>query len=59
MRKQTVVVDLASLINDGVITFADIEEFSEERKEAVKFLCGNENDVDRSHKNQTIDNLVR
>lgn len=46
MRKQTVAFDLAALINDGVITFADIEEFSGELKEAVKFLCDNKNDKD-------------
>lgn len=40
LRKQTVVYDLAVLISDSVITFADIEEFSVELKEAVGYLCG-------------------
>lgn len=39
MRKQNLAFDLASLINDGVITFADIEEFSNETKEIVKHFC--------------------
>ena len=46
MRKQSVAFDLAALINDGVITFADIESFSEELKEIVLFLCGNKNDME-------------
>lgn len=45
MRKQTVVFDLAALLNDGVITFADIEEFSDELKETVMYLCGNKNQM--------------
>lgn len=36
MRKQNLAFDLAALINDGVITFADIEEFSDGLKEVVK-----------------------
>lgn len=39
MRKQNLPYDLASLINDGVITFSDIQEFSDELKDAVKHLC--------------------
>lgn len=39
MQKQNLAFDLAALINDGVITFADIEEFSNETKEIVKHLC--------------------
>ena len=46
MRKQSVAFDLAALINDGVITFTDIGSFSEELKEIVLFLCGNENDTE-------------
>jgi len=30
---------LAALINDGVITFSDIQEFSDELKDVVKHLC--------------------
>lgn len=47
MRKQSVAVDLAALITDGVITFADIENFSEELKERVLFLCGNKNEMEK------------
>lgn len=39
MRKQNLAFDLAALINDGVIIFADIEEFSDGLKEVVKHLC--------------------
>ena len=39
MRKQHLAFDLAVLINDNVITFTDIEEFSSETKEIVKHLC--------------------
>lgn len=39
MRKQNLVFDLAALINEGVITFSDIQEFSEEVKDVVKYLC--------------------
>lgn len=39
IRKQNLAFDLAALINDDVITFADIEEFSNETKEIVKHLC--------------------
>ena len=31
--------DLANLLAEGVITFADVEEFSEELKEILRFLC--------------------
>ena len=40
IRKQNLLYDLARLIGDGVITFDDIGDFSEEMKEAVSFLCG-------------------
>lgn len=40
LRKQDLAYDLAALINDGVITLADIEEFSEGLKEIVTHLCG-------------------
>lgn len=39
LRKQNLAFDLAALINDDAITFADIEEFSNETKEIVKHLC--------------------
>lgn len=39
MRKQNLAYDLAALINDGVITFSDIQAFSDELKDAVKHLC--------------------
>ena len=40
IRKQNLLYDLARLIGDGVITFDDIGDFSEEMKEAVNILCG-------------------
>ena len=39
MSKQNLPFDLAALINDGVITFSDIREFSDELKDVVKHLC--------------------
>lgn len=39
MRKQNLAFDLAALINDDVISLADIEEFSDGLKEIVKHLC--------------------
>ena len=39
MRKQNLAFDLAALISDGVITFSDIQEFSDELKDVVKHLC--------------------
>ena len=39
MRKQNLPFDLAALINDGAITFSDVQEFSDELKDAVKHLC--------------------
>lgn len=39
LRKQNLAFDLAALINDGVISFADIEEFSSKTKEIVQHLC--------------------
>lgn len=38
MRRSQMVFDIFYLINDGVITFNDLEEFSEELREQVKFL---------------------
>lgn len=39
MRKQNLAFDLAALINNGVIAFSDIQEFSEELINSVKYLC--------------------
>ena len=39
LRKQNLAFDLAVVINDGVITLADIEDFSSETKEIVKHIC--------------------
>lgn len=39
MRKQNLPFDLAALINNGVITFFDIQGFSDELKDFVKHLC--------------------
>ena len=43
LQKQSVVYDLAALINDGVITFSDIAEFSHELQEKVRYLCNYSN----------------
>lgn len=43
VQKQSVVYDLAALINDGVITFSDIAEFSHELQEKVRYLCNHSN----------------
>ena len=39
MRMQDMVLDLARLINDGVISYADLEGFSEETIEVAKRLA--------------------
>ena len=38
MRKQNIPFDIVSLIKDGVICFEDLEGFSDELREAVKFM---------------------
>lgn len=38
LRKQEMVSDLLSLINDGVITMDDLEDFSQPLKDQIKFL---------------------
>ena len=38
MRKQDIPFDLVSLIRDGAIDFKDIEDFSNDLQEAVRFL---------------------
>ena len=47
LQKQTVDDDLAALINDGVITFADIAEFSDELQKRVRYLYGYTNTTER------------
>lgn len=39
MSKQNMVYDISALIYEGVITMSDIEDFSEELKELVRYLC--------------------
>lgn len=39
LRKSNVVFDLVALINDGVITHADLDGFSQDLKNAVQYLC--------------------
>ena len=39
LSKNNMVFDIAALINDGVIAFADIEDFSDEVKETVRNFC--------------------
>lgn len=38
MRKSTAIYDIARLISDDVIPLDDLEEFSDDLKEAVKFI---------------------
>ena len=38
IRKSNMIYDIVSLINLGVITTSDLDEFSEELKEGVNFL---------------------
>lgn len=38
LNKRDVPIDLVSLINDGVIGFEDIKDFSSELQETVRFL---------------------
>jgi len=38
LRKSTMIWDLVALINDGVITIEDLEEFSDDIKDAVNFI---------------------
>lgn len=38
MRRSLFIRNIAHLINDGVISFDDLEEFSDELKETVKFF---------------------
>lgn len=38
MRKSTMIWDLVSLINDDVITFEALEEFSDDVKSAIKLI---------------------
>jgi len=42
MRKQNMPFDLVDLIRDGVIGCKDLQDFSSELKETIKFLIGNE-----------------
>ena len=38
MRKQNILFDIVTLIKDGVICFEDLEGFSDELRETVKFM---------------------
>ena len=38
MRRSTMLYNIISLINEGAITFKDLEEFSDELKETVTFI---------------------
>lgn len=40
LQKSEMVYDIVTLINDGVISQSDLEEFSDELKEQVQFLIG-------------------
>ena len=39
MRRSSLYMDLAALLNEGVITFADIEDFSDELKASLRYFC--------------------
>ncbi len=38
VRKQNVVYDLVAMILDGIIAFDDLEDFSDDLKDAVRFM---------------------
>lgn len=38
LRRSTMLYDIAALVNDGAITIADLDGFSEDLKDKVKFL---------------------
>lgn len=38
IRKQNVIYDLVTMIVDGIITLDDLEEFSDDLKDAVRFM---------------------
>lgn len=38
MSRSNLIYNILSLINDGVIRFEDLEEFSDNLKETVRFL---------------------
>ncbi|MFA9466882.1 MAG: multidrug transporter [Velocimicrobium sp.] len=38
LNKSNMIFDIVSLINDGVISLENLDEFSDELKESVKFL---------------------
>lgn len=40
LQKSEMVWDIVTLIRDGVITFDHLEDFSDELREAVKFIWG-------------------
>ena len=39
LSKQHMIWDIVAMINDGVITFDEVEGFSEELKDTVQHLC--------------------
>ena len=43
MRKNIIVDNIISLINEGAITFDDLSDFSDELKEYVSFLLKHRN----------------
>lgn len=38
IRKQNVIYDLVAMILDGIITFEDLDDFSDDLKETVRFM---------------------
>ena len=38
LRRSTMIWNVAALVRDGVINFDDLEEFSEELKETIRFI---------------------
>ena len=39
LSKQNMVYDIAAFINEGVITFSDLDDFSDELRDTVQFFC--------------------
>ena len=39
LSKQNMVYDIAAFINEGIITFSDLDDFSDDLKDSVRFFC--------------------
>lgn len=47
LRRQTVIYDLAALIMEGIISYADMADFSATLQENVKYICSCLNGTER------------